>query len=493
MEIKLMNKETPVWIEEEPISNRAQISLEAVIPDSREDAARVVWTQGGVLLKGREASAHSFRVTGEVWVSVLYQTDSGGLDTLRLRKEYEQSFELEEPDPDAPPQIQCRLAGLEGKLLNPRKLGVSADIQTVLQPFRRGTLSLDTSLPEEAGAFVHLLREQRDVLALKTVQEKSFTIREQLQPMNDTALPRSIAGESLSFSRLETESLGTRSIVKGEAELRIWGLNEVDTPVSASFCLPFSQLAEIGSEDASLILAQAEPSSVYLDWVEGVGGQRSLDAEVHGVLQLRSYTGQKANYVTDAYSTRMPSAIRCGRQRVLGALERSTALLSAEETLPVPEDAAEILAAEAKLGLLENDREHLSLPLTLDLLYRSTDGTRAAIRRSVHLEGAPAEPSARCLAVRLKGCKSALENGKLKLQAQAEVQLERKQLEEYDAVSALELKEDEAWDPSETPALSLVLPHGESLWELAREYRSSVEAIAACNPEGSSMLLIPAE
>ena len=385
------------------------------------------------------------------------------------------------------------MIGLEGKLLNPRKLSVSADIQTLMLPFRRGSLVLDAALPEDEEAGIHLLKETGEGLALETVREKSFTVREQLQPQGDTALPHSIAGESLSISNLETESLGTRSIVKGELELRIWGLDESEVPVSLRYRLPFSQLVETGDENADSILAHAEPSSVYLDWVEGIAGERSLDAEIHGVLQIRCFSKRSVCSVIDAYSSRMPSSPICEKRTILRSLERSTAVLSAEESFPLPDDLAELLASEAKLGPLESDREHVNQPVTMDLLYRDTDGKIGAFRRSLHLRGDPLEASSRPLAVRLQSCEASMEGGKLKLNGSAEVLLEQETKDQIEAVSAVELNEDAEWNPAELPALSLVFPANESLWELAKEYRSSVEAIKACNPEGSKMLLIPAE
>ena len=84
MEMKLVQKEASVWIEAEPIFKRQQLNVEAVIPDSREDAKCVVWSQGGLLLKGKEPSLHGCSFSGEAWAVVLYLTESGETDTLLI-------------------------------------------------------------------------------------------------------------------------------------------------------------------------------------------------------------------------------------------------------------------------------------------------------------------------------------------------------------------------------------------------------------------------
>ena len=58
----------------------------------------------------------------------------------------------------------------------------------------------------------------------------------------------------------------------------------------------------------------------------------------------------------------------------------------------------------------------------------------------------------------------------------------------------MSLDETQSFDLSSFPSLTMVRVEGESLWELAKRYHSSVEAIEAFQTEAdqmSGMLLIP--
>ena len=63
------------------------------------------------------------------------------------------------------------------------------------------------------------------------------------------------------------------------------------------------------------------------------------------------------------------------------------------------------------------------------------------------------------------------------------------------ALNSLELNEDEAYDFSQFPSISLVRVENEELWQLAKAYHSSVEQISSKNdisqPMSGRMLLIP--
>jgi hypothetical protein len=493
MEMKLVQKEASVWIEEEPILKRQQLSAEAVIPDSREDAKCVVWSRGGLLLKGKEPASHGCSFTGEAWAVVLYLTESGKTDSLRISREFEMDVDTEETDEEALPQISWQLSALEGRLLNPRKLGLSFEIQAAVSCFRRGTLMLEAALPPDAPGTVHLLEDAREALLLRQIREKSFSVRDTIQLRQEEKAPRSIAGEGIRFAELDTERLGARCVVKGELELVVWGPDETGLPVSCVFRIPFSQLVDLGEESEGEILVQAEPSSLYLDWQEGMDGQRSLDAELHGVLQLRVYARQALRFVTDGYCNLMPSRPVRESRTLLCALERRSSLLSGEESFPMPEDMQTLLAAEPKLGPLEADREQTQLPVSVDLLIRRKDGSMDALHRSFRLQAPPLPAGAKPLRRELSAFEAKAENGKLLFSGQARLLWDREEKETLEVLSGLELDEDAARDCEKLPALSLVLTKGESFWELAKEYHSSVEAIAACNPEPDEMLMIPTE
>ena len=415
MEFNIKYKQLSCWQEENAVG-KVPISMEAVVPDSREDAARVIWTRAGVLLKGKEPNAHSCCFLGEACASVLYQTESGELAVLRLSKEFSWTAEADAGESEALPQICWRPTTVEGKLLNPRKIAVNMELRCHALSFCRSNLPTEPELPDGEGRGLQFLTAESQAVVLREVREKAFTMREQLPLQPGQRAPRSIEGEELQFLSLESERLGQRCIVKGEAELRLWGLGEDGLPAACSFRLPFSQLVETGEDEELQSVISAQTSSLYLDWREGMDGERSLDAEIHAVLQLRFYACAPCKAVTDAYSTRMASAIREERLSAIASITSLSATLKTEET---PE-------------------------------------------------------------------------GKLLLHAQASLAGTLTESEERRIVTALVLEEDAAWDPSKLPAISLVRRGGESLWELAKAYRSSVKAIEAYNKEGSELLLIPA-
>ena len=110
MELKLTQEELSVWSCGEPLEKQSLISAESVVPDTLPDIGRIVWTQGGLLLKGKELRPEGVSVSGEVWASVLYLTEGlDALESLRLTKPFRMDFENVRPDAEATPTLRWRL------------------------------------------------------------------------------------------------------------------------------------------------------------------------------------------------------------------------------------------------------------------------------------------------------------------------------------------------------------------------------------------------
>ena len=491
MEMKLTYREMPCW-QEQTSADKYPITMEAVVPDSREDAVRVIWAGSYVLLKGKEPGAHSCSFLGEANASVLYQTETGELAVLRLRKEFSWSTETGSTDAEALPQITWWPAAVEARLLNPRKVAVSIELHGVIRSFTRGSIPVAPEPIPKQGRGLHFLTREDPCLLLREVKEKPFTLREQLPMQEEVPSPVNIEGEEVRFLALESEQLGERTVIKGEAELRVWGLNGEGLPVSCSFRIPFSQLMELGERNLSQKEISIQASSLYLDRREGMDGEYSLDAEIHAVLQLRAYEALTLETVQDAYSTRMPCVPQTAQGSMLRSVECEKLSLLADESLAMPEDVLELLAWKTILGPLERNREGCGQTVNFQMLVRKKDGRLDGISRSARLVGDPVAETLICGESILHSCSPELREGKLHLRAAASITGELAVSESRKLVTALTLDEEHAWDPAELPSVSLVRRGEESLWDLAKAYRSSVETILAYNGKESDMLLIPA-
>ena len=245
MELIAKQRELAAWSNVGSLCRQSLITAESVVPDTLPDVGRIVWVQGGLLLKGKELSPGGVGVNGEAWASVLYLTEEqGSLESLRLTKPFRLDFETPAPQPEALPGLTWRIDRAEARALNPRKLSVSLLVSAELENYSRESLPLETELPEQPG--LHLLRRQQEHMALTGVWEKSFSLREELEQPLGQPCPERILGEELRFTDLSAEQIGVRCVLRGQVQLELWGLDGEGALRRCKFRLPFSQLLGSG-------------------------------------------------------------------------------------------------------------------------------------------------------------------------------------------------------------------------------------------------------
>ncbi len=493
MELIAKQRELAAWSNVGSLCRQSLITAESVVPDTLPDVGRIVWVQGGLLLKGKELSPGGVGVNGEAWASVLYLTEElGSLESLRLTKPFRLDFETPAPETEALPGITWRIDRAEARALNPRKLSVSLLISAELENYSRESLPLETELPEQPG--LHLLRRQQEHLALTGVWEKSFSLREELEQPLGQPCPERILGEELRFTDLSAEQIGARCVLRGQVQLELWGLDGEGALRRCRFRLPFSQLLDTGEGSYTDFALSVEPCACELSWLDGLDGKRMLSLELSALAQLRGWERVQSVTVSDAYSSRMPCTVQGEERSFLAARESGTARLRAEETLKLPEDFGELLSVQPFLEPPAPAEGELRQSLQLDLLIRRKDGSMDALQRRVSLRGEAVGEDWIVTGSRLQQLELRPEEEGLRLRAEAELRLKREQRKELFCLSSLSLDEERDRSGEERPALYLVRrQEGESLWALGKAFGASPEELAACNAEDAQTLLIPAE
>ena len=159
------------------------------------------------------------------------------------------------------------------------------------------------------------------------------------------------------------------------------------------------------------------------------------------------------------------------------------------------EDCNEVLGILPSVSRAAQEQGKLSAAVNFDIVYRLTDGLISAVRRTVLLEGSCGSPSDRITQVRIDNLQTLADGAELKAEFDLLFDLLHSEDVELHRLCAVELAEDSPYSADAFATLTLVRDEGESLWELAKRYHSSVEAIQQENApesgEKSAFLLIP--
>ena len=494
MELRFEHTGITGWRERFCREEKVRVDLEGVVPDVNEDVGRIASVQASVLLKSKELTGRSARIGGEVSAAVLYITEKeDAVSFVRLSREFETEIDAGTAESVEELQVMLRVNRAEARILNPRKLAVSAELRCRALGYGQEELTLSLLPAQEDAALLHGLEERLETTAAVSVCEKSFALTESFEFTEGRAAPQTLLCHELQLRIADQSRVGSRLIVKGSMELCVWVQAEgLCYPLRQQFSAPFSQIIETGTESCACCTLLCEPTAVYLTLGDGIGGGKTLEAEVHAVLQAVCRSRKELRFLSDAYSNAMP--LHCGEQSLYreSAGEMQLGALRAATPVAVADNCADVLAVLPVLQVGAGE----DAAVNLDVIYRTADGTMTAVRRSVPLRGDKLPPDARLLSAALRRCDLRAAGEGLDCEMEAELFWQSLKTAQQPAIGSASLEEDKPYDRSALPAVTLVRVEKESLWELARRCHASVEGIKAANGPGAlegRMLLIPRE
>ena len=252
---------------------------------------------------------------------------------------------------------------------------------------------------------------------------------------------------------------------------------------------------DIGQERIDGCNVRIELTGAYFDITDIINGDKSLDAEIHAVMQIVSRSRERMVYIADAYSNVMPAQCNVLQCRFDMVSDIQKVKLTADERISIVDDCTDVLSAFLTVAHISQEQTKLTASVNMDVVYRTNQGQISAVRRSISMEGESASGGMRISGARLTDVylrpDGQFVDGHLALELScltcSSVELKK--------VESVELNEEEKYDTSMFPAVTLVRPDGETLWELAKQYHSSMEKISAANKldeeNPARLLLIP--
>ena len=497
MEICFENKTKDTYEEIAYVSRRIQENAECVVPDINDDIGRIVSTQTEIMLKAKEQTARGLCVSGEVNASVLYITEAENkVSFVNTTKGFEIYFDSDETGDEMLTHVKLAVHNCEARAINPRKLSINFDIGAQVYSYREADTRIESfSAPEQTDA-IHLKYETVDVMTVTAVCEKSIAVSEQLMFPSEKAKPGQLICKKADFSISETQFVGTKAIIKGVINVAVkCASDEAEYPVCADFTLPFSQIIDTGKEQLEGCSVIAQQTSSYYRLVDTINGEKALDAEIHAVIQLVCRSRQKISYISDAYSNRMPVNCTMNTRQYAALSESQRFRLNGEEHISIAEDCKDVLNVFSSLCRCDMQKDKIVAVLQFDIIYRNTGGSLSSVRRAMELETDFKLNQPRVESITLNDINIRADGALIEARANIEIICREHKYIGISALESLILDEDEAYDMTALPSITLVRVENESLWELAKQYHSSIEQIEKLNdtalPIKGRILLIP--
>ena len=464
-------------------------TLEVRLPESMPDIGRVLGAWGQPLIRSKEWRSGSMALSGGVMAWVLYAPEDGtDPRSIEAWIPFQRSWDFQENQRDGVLRMACNLGAMDARSLSARKLMLRAGLRFFAEALEPGAENLyePGKIPED----VQLLEETYPVTLPREAGEKTFVLDEELE------LPGDLNGEKLIRYALQPEITdrkvrGDKVVFRGSALGHVLLRDRDGTLKSWDFEVPFSQYAQLDREYGP----EAEPDLVMavtnLELELQEGGRLRLKSGLVG--QYLLYDRELIRVVLDAYS---PDRLVKPELTVLSLpalLEQTEQTVTARRPWE-PENRApvdlEFLSPQPSVSR-EGEKWMLDLSGQFQVLPGGSEGTVQAKWEAE--QEIPAGKDTGLHAFAQVSGRPRISGGELRCDVLTRLSFTSET--RIPLVSALELGPEMPRDP-QRPSLILRRRGDDSLWNLAKQCNTTVEAIRTANrltedPEAGKMLLIP--
>lgn len=477
-------------------SQEQELTQELRLSDGMPDIGRVLSAWGQVVLRSKEWRSDSISFSGGIMAWVLYAPEDGTQPRcLESWIPFQMKWDIEDGFRDGNIRIQSVLRFVDARSVSARKMMLRMGVAALGEAWLPNKAEIYA--PGEVSGDIQLLNASYPVHVPKEAGEKTFLMDEDLMLPGSCPVPEKLVYYTMEPKIQEKKIVGNKAVFRGNGNLHVLYISEEGILHSWDFEIPFSQFAE---------MEQTHSSDAHLDvWMGVTSLELELDQEHHlrlkcgALAQFLCNDRETLSLVADAYSPSMQVTPDVQMLHLPTILEQKQITMEARES--IHKDANAVVDTRFLTGFprqrRSGDQVQWEVPGMFQTLYY--DGSNALQSGNTRWEGQlsmDADESSEMKATVMPGDQPESVAGadKIDMRGQTMVDIQTTSQQGIPMVAGLNVAQREL--QQNKPSLVLRRAGDETLWQIAKDTGSTMDAIRRANglesePAWNQMLLIP--
>ena len=470
---------------------------EVKLTDGMPDIGRVLSTWGQVLIRSKEWNGGEISVSGGVMTWVMYLPEDGSEPRcIEGWIPFQMKCDFPNEQQDGTIGAMCLLRTIDARSVSAKKLIVRVGVSCQCEVFVPQEVELysPVELPED----VQLLKNTYPMSLPTEAGEKAFLMDEVIDWPSTNPKIEKIIHYSIQPEIQDQKVMADKTVFRGNTIVRMLYVGDDGEFYSWDYELPFAQYAELEQEYGQDAIVRIIPAVTSLELDMGGEGQLHLKAGITG--QYVVYEKTMLEIVEDAYSTKRMVELRKESLELPAVLDTQQQVVHADITTDIQGTRiVDIVFNPDNIQTLQKDDEvELSMRGQFQTLFYDLEHQlQCTVSRWEHQSTLSADQNCQVISiVRPNGmAKGNFTGGNLNCKADIYADIMTEANQEMPMVIGLQLSEITPRD-KEQPSLILRKAGTDSLWDIAKQCNSTVEAISKANnlqasPEQEQVLLIP--
>ena len=487
------------------------VDMELLLPDYCPDISRILCCRMTPCVSSRQISGDQLMVEGEARVKLLYVDDGG-----RCVRNYEQSqpfnvsFPLKKVPEDPVVEACAAVEYMNYRAVSQRRVDIHGAFTISVKV--SGCAGEDIIVDAD-GDGIQMKKFQCPVSNIVGMAQRPFTVNEVLELGQGRGVAEAVLRSEVTAVVDDYKAISNKVIVKGTANIRVLYLSDLSagTMELMEQSLPISQIIDLdGVADDCTCDVHFEVLSAQIQPRSDSGGEyRLLGCDLRMCAVAAAYRETQVPLVADAYSTQyeMETDSRpVALEQVLEVLSENGVYKTRCDLPEEPIASVTDIWCEAGALVSSVGEEGLSMnaPVVVCVLAADNEGEPVYFERNLELSVIrpfkAQDGDVRCNPkLAITGTGYTLGNaGQMELRIDYRLEGAVCCARQERAVCRMEMDEEHPVTRENNAALTIYYAQkSESLWDIARHYRTSVDAIRAENEMDTDvmpqrgMILIP--
>ena len=459
---------------------------DAIVNDVKPDVLKIINTNGTICIQKRETLNGKVKLEGCVNTYIIYLADdeNGSIRTINTSLDFSTTIDMDNCKEGHTLEENLCIKGFETKILNSRKVHIKVFIEADIKVFSSEDIEAIVDIKDEED--IQMLNSSKDLMSLIGENTGKCILKDAIGINAEDDLAE-IMRVSFDISGMETKTSYNKVLIKANANVSIMYLTEDNKISNASGQIPIMgfidmpNVTETAECTAKIKLKNLELRSNNID-------EHSIYVEADLDLFCRAFENKQINVIEDVYSILNNIELKRNNVRATTMQNRIRDTFKINHTFTTPELIyGKILGsnvtpvvenAEVKDGRIKYtgklDAEffvinenivngvNVSVPFDFDL-------TSELIRRDSQFE----------TQINIASQKVYNTDDGVVLEAELEITVLLQNSEELNFIQDINVTEDTKTD-SYSMIIYFVKP-GDTLWKIAKQFKSKVEDIARIN------------
>ncbi|MBN4074337.1 MAG: peptidoglycan-binding protein [Alkaliphilus sp.] len=476
------------------------IEGDILVPDSRPDISRIISVDGRIRVQGETIEDGKVIVEGTVNFNVLYVSESEeeSLCNVESSTVFKQEIELENITPKMQSEVAVEIEHIDFTMNNERKIGVKAIANLTCNVIEKknSEIMINAEGPDD----LQILRNKFNYSSVIEKRSEEILIKDAFEIEDNLPEIKEIIKLNSRISEKETKITDKKIIVGGVLLVEIMYITEENRNLLCHYKMeiPFTNFIEMDEALSDMMYSSSiKLNSIDTKLIENIRGEnRIIEIEAFVQLDAKIIENIEKNLIVDVYSPKQ--GLELEKKMILFSrrLETKEKSVSLSESLNVPVESPgieKIVSVKAKTLVSDYHEEDGKIViegvLGIEVLYMAGSDLQLLysfeqeipFRQYVELGSAYEDIDAE---IELSDARVKYElvgKNRIDIVANFDVECEVYLSEEAHLISEIteaEIKE----GIEERPSLTIYsIQSGDTLWEIAKKYNSTVEIIIESN------------